>query len=610
MTGTDRPAVALRGVGMAFGGKAVLADVSLDVAGGAVTALLGANGAGKSTLIKVLSGVYPEHTGQVAIDGAPVELRSPAAARKLGVQTVHQHIADGVVPGLSVAENLVFEQIAAGRGNPWLDTRRVLRRARAISAVLDLGWDERTLRRDVAELGISDQQLLLLARALSTRPRLLILDEPTAALSAAEARRLFAIVDRMRAEGIAVLYVSHRLGELDALADRLVVLRDGRLVAEQPRPFDWDSALRAMLATRAVDPEHGGESAAANSAGAPAVAAAGSADSRAESASARTAATRSAGRARTAADAAKEAAGQSDSGQSAAASTAGAGSADRQDSARVYAEPTAAETEAEAAQVVSRLAEVVRPESAGPGGGPVVVSLRGVPLLPGRAPQDLDLRGGEVTGVVGLLGAGKTELARGLFGADPFGAGTLELAGKRYRPRHPADAIARGVHLVPEDRHVDALIPDWSIAENLSLPFLRALSDVFGLIRRGRERELGSRTIARLGIVAPGEASLIEELSGGNQQKVVVGRWLAHPPRVLILDEPFRGVDIGARRDIGRQARQLAAGGAAVLLLSADVDEVLEVADRVIVLADGEIRSDGYDIAGEQVIAALAGSAV
>ncbi|MQY30129.1 sugar ABC transporter ATP-binding protein [Nocardia aurantia] len=541
-------AVALRGVGMAFGGKPVLADVSLDVSGGAVTALLGANGAGKSTLIKVLSGVYPEHTGQVSIDGEPVELRSPAVARKLGVQTVHQHIADGVVPGLSVAENLVFERIAAGRGNPWLDTRQVLARAREIQATLELGWGERTLRRDVAELGISDQQLLLLARALSTRPRLLILDEPTAALSAAEARRLFTIVDRMRADGIAVLYVSHRLGEIDTLADRLVVLRDGRLITEQAKPFDWDTALRAML-------ERGNT--VAESVSAPEERSPGGVPG-----------------------------------------------------ARAAVVSVDAATEADAAQVVSRLAEVVRPESAGPGGGAVVLSLRGVSLLPERQPQDLDIRAGEVTGVVGLLGAGKTELARGLFGADPFGAGTLELAGARYRPRHPADAIARGVHLVPEDRHVDALIPDWSIAENLSLPFLRALSDVFGLIRRGRERDLGTRTIERLGIVARGEASLIEELSGGNQQKVVVGRWLAHPPRVLILDEPFRGVDIGARRDIGRQARQLAADGAAVLLLSADVDEVLEVADRVIVLADGEIRADGYDIAGAQVIAALAGSAV
>jgi len=519
-------AVALREVGMAFGGKPVLTGVSLDIAAGAVTALLGANGAGKSTLIKVLSGVYPQHTGQVLVDGAPVELHSPAAARRLGIHTVHQHIADGVVPGLSVAENLVFEEIAAGRGNPWLNGRQVLARAREIAATLDLGWDDRTLRRDIAELGLSDQQLLLLARALSTRPRLLILDEPTAALSAAEARRLFAMVDRMRADGLAVLYVSHRLGEIDSLADDLVVIRDGRRIARQRRPFDWDAALRAMLAKQAAPEDD-----------------------------------------------------STDSGS--AVSTRDGKSAE-------LAEPAGWASTAD-----------------GKSGEPVL-SLRGVPLLPGRRPQDLDIRAGELTGVVGLIGAGKTELARGLFGADPFVAGTVELFGRPYRPRHPADAIARGIHMVPEDRHADALIPDWSIAQNLSLPFLRLLSNPFGLIRRDKERELGTRTIERLGIVARGEADAIEELSGGNQQKVVVGRWLAHPPRVLILDEPFRGVDIGARRDIGRQARQLAAAGTAVLLLSADVDEVLEVADRVIALVDGEIRSDGYGLASEQVIAALA----
>lgn len=360
------------------------------------------------------------------------------------------------------------------------------------------------LRRDVAELGISDQQLLILARALSTRPRLLVLDEPTSALSATEAERLFAIVGRLRAEGIAVLYVSHRLGEIDSLADRLVVLRDGRLTDDLTKPFDWDRALRAMLA-----------------------------------------------------------------------------------------QPQGATT--------------ARPRDGNGGTGAAALRLRGVPLLPGRRPQDLDIRSGEVTGVVGLLGAGKTELARGLFGAEPFPAGTLELDGRPYRPRRPADAISRGVHLVPEDRHADALIPGWTVARNVSLPFLRSLSRA-GLVRGSQEAALGRRTIGELGVVARDENSTVEELSGGNQQKVVVGRWLATTPRVLILDEPFRGVDIGARRDIGRRARALAADGAAVLVLSADVDEVLEVADRLIVLTEGEIRLDAYgeDAERDQVIQTIA----
>ncbi|MCX5089150.1 sugar ABC transporter ATP-binding protein [Streptomyces sp. NBC_00365] len=509
MSPTDAPAegaaVALRDVSMAFGGKTVLASVSLDIAPGSVVALLGANGAGKSTLIKILSGVHTEHGGQVSVNGAPVALHSPLAARQLGIQTVHQRIGEGIVPGLSVAENLVFEELAQTRGNPFLGGRRLLARAREVQAALDLGWSDAVLKRDVTELGISDRQLLILARALATRPRLLVLDEPTSALSAAEAERLFALVERMRSEGIAVLYVSHRLGEIDALADRLVVLRDGRLTEDQVKPFDWDSALRAMLA------------------------------------------------------------------QAQEATTA-------------------------------------RPQHTGEH-GEVVLSLRGVPLLAGHPPQDLDLRTGEVTGVVGLLGAGKTELARGLFGAEPFTRGAVELDGKPYEPRRPADAIRSGVHLVPEDRHTDALIPGWSVAQNISLPFLRSLSTV-GLVSRSKEDALGRATIEQLGVVTRDEHSTVEELSGGNQQKVVVGRWLAENPRVLILDEPFRGVDIGARRDIGRRARALAAEGAAVLVLSADVDEILEIADRVVVLAAGEIRLDAYgeDAERDRVIQTISAS--
>ncbi|MEH0523366.1 sugar ABC transporter ATP-binding protein [Streptomyces stelliscabiei] len=503
--GDALPAVRLRDISKAFGGKPVLASVSLDIAPGSVVALLGANGAGKSTLIKILSGVHADHGGEVLVDGVPVALHSPLAARQLGIQTVHQRIGEGVVPGLTVAENLVFEELAQSRGNPFLNGGRLLARAREIQAGLGLDWTDAVLKQDVTELGISDRQLLILARALATRPRLLILDEPTSALSAAEAERLLALVERMRDDGIAVLYVSHRLGEIDALADRLVVLRDGRLTEDQARPFDWDAALRAMLAqaheTTTARPVRKGE---------------------------------------------------------------------QQD---------------------------------------VVLALKGVRLFEGRTPLDLDVRAGEVTGVVGLLGAGKTELARGLFGAEPFTTGTVALDGRPYAPRRPADAIRGGVHLVPEDRHADALVPGWSVARNISLPFLKSLSRL-GLMNTARENALGRDTIAALGVVTRDEHSTVEELSGGNQQKVVVGRWLAETPRVLILDEPFRGVDIGARRDIGRRARALAAEGAAVLVLSADVDEVLEVADRVVVLAAGEIHLDAYgeDAERDRVIQTISAS--
>ena len=499
----ETPAVSLRGVSMGFFGKTVLESVSLDVARGSVVALLGANGAGKSTLIKVLSGVYPQHGGQVRVGGEPVALRSPTEAQRLGIQTVYQRVGEGILPGMSVAENLAFGRLAKRGVNPLMGTRATLEHARQVQASLDLAWDDSVLRRDVADLGISDRQLLVLARALATSPRLLILDEPTSALSAAEAERLFAIIERLRCKGIAVLYVSHRLGEIDALADRLVVLRDGRLTDQQTKPFDWETALRAMLG---AGPELNG----------------------------------------------------ADSSES-----------------------------------------ELRGER-------VAVALRGVPLLSGRRPQDLDLYAGEVTGVVGLLGAGKSELARGLFGAERFAAGSVELDGAPYNPKAPRDAIRQRVFLVPEDRHADALIPGWSVAHNLSLPFLTSFARA-GLVRGQAESDLGRRTIDALGIVTRDEATPIEELSGGNQQKVVVGRWMVEPPRVLLLDEPFRGVDIGARRDIGRRARELAGNGAAVVVLSADVDEVLEVADRVLVLVEGVIRLDvrGREAGRDLVIRAI-----
>jgi len=467
-------------------------DVTLTAVPGEVVALLGPNGAGKTTALRALAGLVPLTDGHLRLDGTALE-RTPPENRPVGV--VFQDYL--LFPHLSALDNVAFGPRCRGVGKA---------EARAQAAA----WLDRMGLADHAgakprRLSGGQAQRVAVARALATRPRLLILDEPTSALSAAEAERLFALVERMRDDGIAVLYVSHRLGEIDALADRLVVLRDGRLTEDQTKPFDWDAALRAMLAQA---------------------------------------------------------------------------------------------QEATTARPVREGAE-----------GEVVLSLRGVRLFEGRAPLDLDLRTGEVTGIVGLLGAGKTELARGLFGAEPFTTGSTALDGEPYAPKRPSDAIRAGVHLVPEDRHADALVPGWSLAQNISLPFLKSLSKA-GLVQRGKEDTLGRDTIEALGVVARDEHSTVEELSGGNQQKVVVGRWLAETPRVLILDEPFRGVDIGARRDIGRRARTLAAEGAAVLVLSADVDEVLEIADRVVVLAAGEIHLDAYgeDAERDRVIQTISAS--
>jgi simple sugar transport system ATP-binding protein len=485
---TQQAVVSLTDVSMAFGTNRVLSGVTMQVYPGTVAALIGANGAGKSTLIKVLSGVYPQHGGEVAVDGKRVNVSSPAVARSHGIHTVHQRIGDGVIPGLSVAENLLFDHLTQTSFGIRFSLSRVLPRARDVAARLDLGWSDAVLRKDVFELGIADQQMLLLARALDQEPRMLVLDEPTSALSMAEVERLFDVIRGLKAQGVAILYVSHHLSEIDTLADSLVVLRDGKIRLEQQRPFIWNEVVRAMLGDQVLAEEN------------------------------------------------------------------------------AIVENRGTET---------RLA------------------LKDVALRPGRPGQDIDFRTGEVTGIIGLLGAGKTELAKGVFGATPFAHGSMLLDGAAYAPKSPGDAVKHGVFLVPEDRAAEALLPGWNIGRTSALPFLSSLAPQ-GVVPRGTEAKRGRWVINELDVVATGEGHNVDELSGGNQQRVVVGRWLAGKPRVFVLDEPFRGVDIGARAGISRKLRTLAAEGAAVVITSSDVDEILQGCDRIIVLGDGVVRSDTY----------------
>jgi len=480
--------VSLTDVSMAFGTNRVLSGVSMSVRKGTVQALIGANGAGKSTLIKILSGVYPQHGGEIHVDGSPVRIDSPSVARSLGIHTVHQRIADGVIPGLSVAENLVFDALSQPSFGSFFSIAKVLPRARDVASRLDLGWSDAVLRRDVFELGIADQQLLLLARALDQQPRMLVLDEPTSALSMAEVDRLFAVIRGLKEDGVAILYVSHHLSEIDTLADSLVVLRDGKIRLERDRPFVWNEVVRAMLGDQVLAEEE-------------------------------------------------------------------------------------AITEHRGTEVRLRLS--------------------GVRLHARSAPQDIEFRAGEVAGIIGLLGAGKTELARGVYGATPFTEGSMVLDGAPYAPRSPGDAVRHGVFLVPEDRAAEAMLPGWTIARSVSLPFLSQMAPR-GLVPRGAEARRGRWVIDELDVVASGDGHMVDELSGGNQQRVVVGRWMAGKPGVFILDEPFRGVDIGARAGISRKLRALAAEGAAVVITSSDVDEILQGCDRILVLGDGVVRSDTY----------------
>ncbi|SMQ71548.1 sugar ABC transporter ATP-binding protein [Agreia sp. VKM Ac-1783] len=486
---TLSPVVSLSGVSVAYGSNVVLTDVTLDFFAGRITALLGANGAGKSTLIKALSGANPRYSGDISIEGTLLHLSSPVLAKAHGISTVHQKVADGIVPGLSIAENVMLDDLANASRHPLRNAKQSLLDARAALATLGLDWPDSLLVQDAARLSISDAQLLVLARALRGTPRLLILDEPTSALTAAEAERLFTVLRSLRDTGLSIVYVSHRFGEIEALADRVVVLRDGVVQHNSERPFAWNAILHDML-----------------------------------------------GRA----------------------------------------------TELEQTRVDVRR------------GHDVVAHVSGVPLLPAAPPLDLEVRTGEVLGILGLIGAGKTELAELLAGLARPASGSLSLGGEPYAPKRPSDALRRGVVLVPEDRQRQALLPGWSVAHNISIPFLK-LSSALGTLRGAREISRAQQVIDSLGVVTAGPSASIDDLSGGNQQKVVVGRWLSAEPRLALLDEPFRGVDISARREIGDRLKDLvAAGDAAAVVLSSDIDEILEVADRIIVLVAGAIELDAY----------------
>ncbi len=483
-----RPALELRGIEKSFGLNQVLKGVTMALEPGKVTALLGANGAGKSTLIKILAGVYERSAGEILVDGEAVEITSPLTAAHNGIQTVHQRIDESVVPGLTVAENLLFEDLVQGHLPAISSLRKLLPRAREVADALELDWSDAKLRTDVFELGIADAQLLVLARALVKRPRVLVLDEPTSTLSQTEADRLFGVVERLRDDGVAVLYVSHHLSEIQSLADHLVVLRDGLIKDRQESPLDMNLAVRSMLGEDvAVEVEH-------------------------------------ANRRR---------------------------------------------------------------------GTDVAVELRGVQLLKRSSPFDLDLRYGEVTGIVGLLGAGKSELARGIFGAEPFRAGSMKIDGQPFRPRRSGDGVRHGIYLVPENRAAEAMLPGWSLAHTVSLPFLDQVSPA-GVINPRSERKRARTVITDFGVVATGPDQVVDQLSGGNQQKVVVGRWLREDAKVILMDEPFRGVDIGARHDISLKARDAAEQGACVIVLSSDIDEIREVADRILVMVEGRIALDRH----------------
>jgi len=470
--------IELRGASKSFAGIKVLNNVSFDMRPGEVHALLGENGAGKSTMIKIMSGLYQADEGEIRVNGQPVKFATPREAHTAGIATVHQELL--LFPELTVAENIFVGQAPH---TSWgaLDWPKMRQRARQILDSLDT--PDLDIDATVGTLSVANRQRVEIARALSQDARVVIMDEPTAALAEADVQRLMAIVRRLKERGVAIVYVSHRMPEIFALADRVTVLRDGSHVGTRDIADVDENQLVSMMVGRSID--------------------------------------------------------------------------------RLY------------------------PKKEGESGDSML-QLRDVSYRNVVTGISLDLKRGEILGIAGLVGSGRTELALTIFGITPATAGEILTDGKPVRIASPEAARDLGIAYVPEDRGQQGLIRSQTIADNIALANLRQLMKGL-VVDAGKVRREAENAIRRFGIRARGPDQVVRQLSGGNQQKVVLGKWLATNPRILIMDEPTRGIDVGAKAEIHQLMRKLAGEGMAILMISSELPEVLGMSDRVLVMNGGRI---------------------
>jgi simple sugar transport system ATP-binding protein len=501
MTGADvaQPLLELTGATVRFGADAALDDVSFRMFPGEVHSLMGENGAGKSTLIKAITGALPLDAGRLVLDGREVRFARPHDAQRAGIGTVYQEIE--LLPNLSVAENILLGREPRSRG---VVNQRLMRR-RAGEILADLGLDV----DPASPLGmhsVAVQQLVAIARAISTDVRVLVLDEPTSSLDLDEVAELFRIIRELRARGVAILFVSHFLDQVYEICDRVTVLRDGKLVGE----YLTRELLRIDLVNKMLGREAGEFKA----------------------------------RERTFGEDADQ---------------------------------------------------------------PVFLSARGVGAGPGIADADLDVGEGEVVGVAGLLGSGRTSLARAITGVAGLDAGIVRIEGRPVHLDSPRKAISLGVVYSSENRRVEGILGELSVLENITLA-VQAQRGFWRRMRPARQRELAQSWVEALGIRPPDLDRPAGTLSGGNQQKVLLARLLALAPRVLVLDEPTRGIDVGAKVEIQNLVGELADNGLSVVFISAELEEVLRVGDRVAILRDGRVVETlpSHDVTVDSLLALVA----
>ncbi|MGD0574976.1 MAG: sugar ABC transporter ATP-binding protein [Anaerolineales bacterium] len=489
----------MRQINKSYESTHALREVDFSASAGEVHALAGENGAGKSTLVKILSGAVQRDSGEILLDGSPVDVGSPLRAHRLGIRAVYQEFS--LVRHLTITENILMGQMPTRGPRWWIDWRRA--NARAEEVLEEIGFTGLDVRKRVSQLSVSHQQMVEIAKAVTHKPRILILDEPSAVLSEEELLRLFALLQKLKAGGALVLYISHRLDEVFEVADRITVLKDGQLVGTvRPQETDQGRLIKMM---------------------------------------------------------------------------------------------------------VGRTLSEIYPRRNGKR-GETVLEVRGLARTGDFEDISFALARGEILGCFGLIGSGRTQVARCIFGAESSTAGEVRLGGRALRTRSPRDALREGIALLTEDRKRDGLVLTCSIRDNVSLASLGQISRLLILDRR-RQGQRVSKLVADLDIRPPLIDRLVHQLSGGNQQKVVLAKWLMTQAKVLLLDEPTRGVDVATKVEVYQIISQLAEQGIGILLISSELPEILGMSDRVLVMRDGHIAGEfpRAEASEQSVLAAAAG---
>lgn len=464
-----------------FPGVRALNGVDFNTETGRIHALIGANGAGKSTLMKVLSGAHDHYTGEIQLVGEKVEIRTPAHAQKLGIQTVYQEVDTAIIPSLTVAENILLNQtVQAMENKHWINWKQLFKKAEDILSGMNL---QIPVKKLAGELTLAEKQLVLIARAISSDCSFLILDEPTAPLSHKETTELFRIARDLAKRDVGIIFISHRMPEIFELCDELTIMRNGELVVNKGiGEVDIHQVIEYMLGRKLED---------------------------------------------------------------------------------------------QFPESVSTF-------------GDLLLEVEGLSDGDKVKNTSLHVKAGEIVGLAGLVGAGKTELCKALFGASPASSGTVKLKGEILKLTSPHAAVKSGLALVPEERRKEGVLVAESVSSNLTAVSLKKFSRFFGFINRRAEKKTAQEYIDALGIKTASENARVENLSGGNQQKVAIGRWLIADADVYIFDEPTKGVDVGAKRDIFELIAQLAAQGKGVIYASSELSEIIGITNRVYVLYDGE----------------------